>query len=111
MATPCREPTEKQAKHLLNFRVDVMTQKPHSYVADITQLPKALRLLTGLERWVIWRWELREKKNGDEAWTKPPYQCGNPRVAAKSNDLNTWGTYERRSRLWRRALRTASDLC
>ena len=43
---------------------------------------------------MVWRWELRTKKNGDEAWTKPPYQCAYPKVAAKSNDPSTWDTYE-----------------
>jgi hypothetical protein len=37
---------------------------------------------------------LRKHKNGGKAWTKPPYQCANPRAAAKSNDSSTWGTYE-----------------
>jgi hypothetical protein len=70
-----------------------MTPKPHTYVADIAQLPKALQRITLLKRWVVWRWELRTKKNGDEAWTKPPYQCSYPKVAAKSNDPSTWGSY------------------
>jgi hypothetical protein len=43
---------------------------------------------------VIWRWELRSRKNGVGTWTKPPYQCSNLKTAAKSNDPNTWGTYE-----------------
>ena len=71
-----------------------MTTKPHTYIADIAHLPPALQHLTKLKRWVIWRWELRTKKNGAEAWTKPPYQCSNPKTAAKSNDPSTWGTYE-----------------
>ena len=70
-----------------------MIQKPHTYIADIANLPKALQPITALKRWVIWRWELRTKKNGVEAWTKPPYQCSNPKLAAKSNDTGTWGTY------------------
>jgi primase-polymerase (primpol)-like protein len=71
-----------------------MTPKPHTYVADITRLPKALERITKLKRWVVWRWEKRRKKNGTETWTKPPYQCSSPKTAAKSNDPNTWGTYE-----------------
>ena len=55
------------------------TTKPHTYVADITQLPKALRHITGQKRWVVWRWELRKRKNGALAWTKPPYQCAHPK--------------------------------
>jgi hypothetical protein len=71
-----------------------MTQKPHTYVADIACLPKALAHLTSQKRWVVWRWELRKKKNGEQAWTKPPYQCRNPKAAAKSNDPGTWGSYD-----------------
>jgi hypothetical protein len=71
-----------------------MTKKPHTYVADIARLPKALQHITEQKRWVVWRWELRTKKNGAQAWTKPPYQCSNPKAAAKSNDPNTWGTYQ-----------------
>jgi hypothetical protein len=64
-------------------------QKPRTYIADLACLPKALAHLTGHKRWVVWRWELRKK-----TWTKPPYQAGNPNLAAKVNDPNTWGTYE-----------------
>jgi hypothetical protein len=71
-----------------------MTQKPCTYVADIAHLPKALPHLTTLKRWVVWRWELRKKKNGEESWTKPPYMSAYPKVPAKSNDPNTWDTYE-----------------
>jgi hypothetical protein len=71
-----------------------MTQKPFTYVADIAHLPEALAHLTTLKRWVVWRWELRTKKNGQEAWTKPPFMCAHPRASAKSNDPSTWGTYE-----------------
>jgi hypothetical protein len=71
-----------------------VTVKPHTHVGDIARLPKALDHITALKRWVVWRWEKRTKKNGTETWTKPPYQCANPSAAAKSNDSNTWGTYE-----------------
>jgi hypothetical protein len=64
------------------------TNKPHTYIADLAHLPKALEHITALRRWVIWRWEWRKNK-----WTKPPYQCCYPKTAAKSNDPNTWGTY------------------
>ena len=43
---------------------------------------------------VVWRWELRTRKDGTSSWTKPPYQCCLPRRSAKSNDPSTWGTYE-----------------
>jgi hypothetical protein len=71
-----------------------MTQKPQTFAADLSNLPKALQNLTEQKRWVVWPWELRKRKNGAAAWTKPPYQCRNPRTAAKSNDPNTWGTYD-----------------
>ena len=71
-----------------------MTQKPHTYVADLARLPKALERITKLKRWVVWRWELRTKKNGAEEWTKPPYQAVSPSVKARSNDSSTWGSYE-----------------
>jgi hypothetical protein len=68
--------------------------KPQTYIADLTRLPKALRHITTMKRWVLWRWEKRVKKNGEIAWTKPPYQGRHPKLPAKSNDPNTWGTYE-----------------
>jgi hypothetical protein len=72
-----------------------MTQKPQTYVADISNLPKALQHLTKQKRWVVWRWELREnKKTGANVWTKPPFRCSKPKLAAKSNDANTWDSYE-----------------
>ena len=40
-----------------------MTQKPHTFVADIAHLPPALQYLTKLRRWVLWRWELRTRKD------------------------------------------------
>jgi hypothetical protein len=70
-----------------------MTPKPSTYIADIGNLPKALQHITGLKRWVVWRWTLVKRKNGSSTWTKPPFQCGNPRQSAKSNDPHTWGTY------------------
>jgi hypothetical protein len=71
-----------------------MTSRPLTCVADLANLPPALAHLTKLERWVLWRWELRRRRNGQEAWTKPPYQCAYPNMPAKSNDPSTWGTYE-----------------
>jgi primase-polymerase (primpol)-like protein len=68
--------------------------KPHTYVADLAHLPKALQYLTGLKRWVVWRWEWRRKQDGTEGWTKPPYQCLYPKSKAASDNPNTWGTYE-----------------
>ena len=71
-----------------------MTTTPHTYVADLGNLPKALWHLIKQKRWVIWRWKKVVKKNGEVSWTKPPYQCGNPKTPAKSNDPSTWDTYE-----------------
>jgi hypothetical protein len=71
-----------------------MTPEPRTYIADLAHLPKALLHLTTQKRWVIWRWKKVVRKNGEIAWTKPPYQCRNPRILAKSNDPNTWGSYE-----------------
>jgi hypothetical protein len=53
-----------------------------------------LQHLTKQKRWVIWRWKKVLKKNGEVSWTKPPYQCGNPKTPAKTNDPSTWDTYE-----------------
>jgi predicted P-loop ATPase len=71
-----------------------MTAKPHTYVADIANLPKALQHLTKLLRWVVWRWVKTVRKNGEVTWTKPPYQARYPGVKARSNDPDTWGDYE-----------------
>lgn len=50
--------------------------------------------ITNETRWVNWNWELRENKEGEQTWTKPPRR---PRdlTLAKSNDQATWGSYER----------------
>jgi hypothetical protein len=70
------------------------TVKPHTYVADIANLPRAIQHLTALPRWVVWRWVKHTGKNGTVRWTKPPYQCLHPNVKARSNDPSTWGDYE-----------------
>ncbi len=71
-----------------------MTQKPHTYIADLANLPRALWHLTKQKRWVIWRWKKVVNKNGEVRWTKPPYQCRCPRTNAESDNPNTWDTYE-----------------
>jgi hypothetical protein len=71
-----------------------LIQKPHTYVADVASLPKALGHLTKQKRWVVWRWKKTVRKNGEVAWTKPPYQCASPGTPAKSNDPSTWDSYE-----------------
>jgi hypothetical protein len=65
-----------------------MTQKPRTFAADLSNLPKALQPLTAERRWVVWPWELRKSK-----WTKPPRQARNPSRNARSNDPATWGAY------------------
>jgi primase-polymerase (primpol)-like protein len=68
--------------------------KPHTYVADISNLPRALQHLTSLNRWVVWRWEKITRKNGSEKWTKPPYQARRPNAKARSNNPGTWSDYK-----------------
>jgi hypothetical protein len=71
-----------------------LKNKPHTYIADLANLPKALQHITTLKRWVVWRWETRvDKQTGEIAWTKPPFQCSYPKTKAKSDDPNTWGNY------------------
>jgi hypothetical protein len=71
-----------------------MTEKPQTFNGDLEHLPAALAPLIGERRWVVWPWELRRTKGGKEKWTKPPRQVRDPRLNARSNDPNTWGTYE-----------------
>jgi hypothetical protein len=65
-----------------------MSQKPRTFAADISNLPKVLQPLTEDKRWVVWPWELRKSK-----WTKPPRQARNPKCNARSNDPTTWASY------------------
>ena len=74
----------------LDLREGAMSEKPKTYSADLARLPPALQPLTQQDRWVIWPWERRAKKNGDVEWTKPPRQVRNPNDNAKSNDPKTW---------------------
>jgi hypothetical protein len=69
-----------------------MIDKPRTFCGDLSNLPEALLPLTQERRWVIWRWEGRERK-GKIKWTKPPYQARYPGMAAKTNDPATWGAY------------------
>ena len=59
-----------------------MTQKPHTYVADLVKLPKALEHLTKQKRWVIWRWKKVVKKNGEVV-----DQSGRPAKCFLNEDL------------------------
>ena len=63
-----------------------MTQKPQTFTADIAHLPKPLEFLIGENRWVIWRWELRIDKNGEETWTEVPYQPDFPKSHAHATN-------------------------
>jgi primase-polymerase (primpol)-like protein len=42
----------------------------------------------------VWQWELRKGKSGKEKWTKPPRQARDPAYNARSNDPDSWGTYD-----------------
>ena len=50
--------------------------------------------LTEQKRWIVWQWELRKGKSGKEKWTKPPRQARDPAYNARSNDPDSWGTYD-----------------
>src|SRR5262249_37839687 len=71
-----------------------MSKKPRTYNADLAHLPAALLPLTQEPRWVVWPWELRRAKNGQERWTKPPRMARDPKRNAKSDDPSTWGRYQ-----------------
>jgi hypothetical protein len=72
-----------------------MPTKPVTFVADITNLPKVLvEHFIKLERWCVWKWEVRSRPDGTEKWTKTPYQARFPNQFAKTNDASTWGKYD-----------------
>jgi predicted P-loop ATPase len=64
--------------------------KPKTHQGNLAELPPALARLKREKRWVGWKW-IRRK---DGKWTKPPYRADEPNRPAKSNDPNTWSTYE-----------------
>ena len=92
----CGEPTERQAQWLRSIYCAgaPMTEKPKTFSGDLAHLPQALLPLTEQKRWVVWPWELRKSKSGKEKWTKPPRQARDPAYNARSNDPDTWGTYD-----------------
>jgi primase-polymerase (primpol)-like protein len=51
--------------------------------------------LTGLRRFVGWRWELV-----DGRWTKVPYIATDPERHAKSNDPGTWRSFLEARTAW-----------
>jgi len=68
-------------------------EKPQTCNGDHKNLPWALQPLTAQDRWVVWPWELRTTKGGNQKWTKPPRQARDPDRNARSNDPLTWGSY------------------
>ena len=68
--------------------------KPSRIETNLENFPLALAPLCKIAHWVLWRWELRRGKNGDEIWTKPPFMATAPRRKAKNNDPATWSTYQ-----------------
>jgi primase-polymerase (primpol)-like protein len=71
-----------------------VNEKPKTSSGDLAHLPQSLLLLTQQRRWVVWPWELRKSKNGKEKWTKPPRLTRDPAYSARSNDPDTWGSYD-----------------
>jgi primase-polymerase (primpol)-like protein len=59
---------------------------------DLHHLPAALAPLLALPHWVCWRWGKTKAKNGEEKWTKVPFQPNG--WNAKNNDPTTWSSYE-----------------
>jgi hypothetical protein len=70
-----------------------MSAKPKTYQADLRKLPAALEPLTQQDRWVVWSWEERTRKDGTSKWTKPPFDARSPRDNARTNDPSTWASY------------------
>jgi hypothetical protein len=64
--------------------------KPAALAPIFESIPEDLR---PARRWVTWRWELRPDKGGKLKWTKPPYDARTGE-AAKSNDSNTWSSFD-----------------
>lgn len=69
-----------------------MTPHPTSIQGDLRHLPTALAPLVALDQWVLWRWEKTKAENGEERWTKVPYQ--HTRLKAMSNTPRTWSSYD-----------------
>lgn len=77
---------------LQEYLVSENPPKPHSLAVILENIPAEIR---SLSRWVLWRWELRDDKQGGRRWSKVPYsgklgeadEHWNP---ARSNDPKTW---------------------
>lgn len=62
--------------------------QPATLDVHLEQIPVELQTL---DRWVLWRWELREDKRGEPKWTKPPHQPDGR--YARSDTPSTWTTF------------------
>jgi Virulence-associated protein E len=63
--------------------------KPKTLSSDLAHLPPALTPLVELRHWVLWRWEFRKG-----IWTKPPFMATASGEHAKSDDPDTWSSYQ-----------------
>jgi len=71
-----------------------MTELPRTISGDFANPPSALAGMISESRWVLWRWEPKgADDNGNQKWTKVPYQADYPSRQAKSNDPKTWGSW------------------
>jgi hypothetical protein len=70
-----------------------MSKPSNKVETNFENFPLALAPLCKIDHWVVWRWELRKGKNGDQTWTKPPFMATDPRHKAKNNDPTTWSSY------------------
>jgi hypothetical protein len=64
--------------------------KPITYQADLTRLPRALAPLIERPQWGIWRWT--QLPNGKIQ--KPPFMATQPNRHVSSTDLRTWSDYK-----------------
>jgi Family of unknown function (DUF5906) len=65
--------------------------KPHTFNAELSQLPRPLTALTAQDRWLLWRWVYEPSR---DKWTKPPFCCCRPDAHASSNNSETWASYD-----------------
>ena len=59
----------------------------------LTELPEVLAPLIASPHWVVWRWELVKNNEGNDKWTKVPYQSSRPKSKASTKNSATWGEY------------------
>jgi hypothetical protein len=64
--------------------------KPAALSVVFDAIPDSLR---SIRRWVVWRYVLVSKPNGDSKWNKMPFQVNGK--AAKSTDSQTWTSFDR----------------